>query len=215
MSLRLLGVCVLVLAMTGCATRDVLTPTFQTAANPNQGVPVRIEQIKDDRVFQVSPPLPSTPSLMDNNISDESIRSRAFGRKRGPYGIAMGDLLVEEGKTIASVSHTAIARAFREAGYRVVEPGEADYAAAAPITVRINKLWLWMEMTIGMWNLKSSYEVVLTGPVPGLQNGLVVNQDIPHGRAFFTTDQKWTGMLDKTLTEMYSKVKKALLIAKI
>lgn len=212
--MRLLGVCVLAAALAGCGTsRDVVTPKFQAVANPTQGLPIRIEQVKDARTFQVQPPQPSTPSLMSDDISDESTRSRAFGRKRGLYGLAMGDLLVDQGTTIATLTETAIAGAFREAGYRVLDVKDPNYAQAAPVTVRIEKLWVWMEMGVPFWKLKSEYQVVLSGSLPALQNGLVVNQQIAHSRSLLT-EEKWTAMLDKTLSELSSKLKKPLGAAK-
>lgn len=212
--MRLLGVCVLAAALAGCASRDVVTPKFQAAVNPTQGVPIRIEQVQDARAFQIKPPVPSTPSLMNDNISDEATRSRAFGRKRGPYGIAMGDLLVDEGNTVTTMAKTAVARAFQEAGYRVVDAKDPDYAQAAPVNVRIDKLWVWMEMSVASWNMKSNYELVLTGPVPALQQGLMVSKQVALGRVVFTTDEKWIRVFDRTLTDMSSTLKKTLVNAK-
>src|SRR4051812_33678497 len=106
-SMRVLALCLVVGALAGCATgRDVITPKFEAAENPAQGVPVRIVKVEDTRSFEIKPGTPSTPSLMDDNLNDGAIRSRAIARKRNGYGMALGDILVPEGQTIAQLTET-------------------------------------------------------------------------------------------------------------
>lgn len=208
-NVRFLGICLLAATLAGCATgRDVITPKFDAAINPAQGVAVRIEKIEDARNFQVKPGSPSTPSLMDDNLSDESIRSRAIARKRNGYGMALGDILVPEGQTVATLTETVIARSFRENGFRVVTKSDPDYARATPVTVRINKLWAWLEMGFVL-GVASNYEVVLTGPIAPLQQGLTVNGQIRE-TALVVTEGVWSGIISKSLEDMYTNLKAKL-----
>ncbi|QEI08234.1 flagellar biosynthesis protein [Pigmentiphaga aceris] len=212
-SVRVMGICLAVAALAGCATgRDVIAPKFDAAVNPAQGVPVRIEKVEDARIFQIKPGSPSTPSLMDDNLSDEAIRSRAIARKRNGYGMALGDILVPEGQTIASLTQTVVARAFRENGFRVVAPTDADYARATPVTVRVNKLWAWLEMGFVL-GVSSNYEVVLTGPIGPLQQGLTVNGQIRE-TAMVVTESVWSGIISKSLEDMYTNLKSRIGTAK-
>lgn len=212
-SARFLGICLVAAALAGCATgRDVITPKFEAAVNPSQGVPVRIVKVEDARNFQVKPGTPSTPSLMDDNLNDEAIRSRAIARKRNGYGMALGDILVPEGQTIAKLTETVIARAFRENGFRVVSANDADYASAAPVTVRVNKLWAWVEMGFVL-SVSSNYEVVLSGPVAPLQQGLTVNGQIKES-AMMVTEGVWSDIISKSLEDMYGNLKAKLAAGK-
>lgn len=212
-NVRFVGICLLAAVLAGCATgRDVIAPKFEAAANPAQGVPVRIEKVQDARDFQVKPGSPSIPSLMDDNLADEAIKSRAIARKRNGYGMALGDILVPEGQTVAKLTETVIARAFRENGFRVVSATDADYARATPVNVRINKLWTWLEMGFVL-GVASNYEVVLTGPIAPLQQGLTVNGQIRE-TALVVTESVWTGIISKTLEDMYTNLKGKLAAAK-
>jgi hypothetical protein len=212
-SARFLGICVIAAALAGCATgRDVITPKFDSASNPVQGAPVRIEKVEDARVFQIKPGSPSTPSLMDDNLSDEPIRSRAIARKRNGYGMALGDILLPEGQTVAKLTETVIARSFRENGFRVVSASDPDYARATPVNVRINKLWAWLEMGFVL-GVSSNYEVVLTGPIAPLQQGLTVSGQVKE-TALVVTESVWSGIISKSLEDMYANLKSKLSAAR-
>ena len=212
-SVRFLGICLAVAALAGCATgRDVIAPKFEAAVNPAQGVPVRIVKVDDTRNFQVKPGSPSTPSLMDDNLNDEAIRSRAIARKRNGYGMALGDILVPEGQTVSTLTETVVARAFRESGFRVVAANDADYASAVPVTVRINKLWAWLEMGFVL-GVSSNYEVVLAGPIAPLQQGLTVSGQIKQ-TALVVTESVWVDIISKSLEDMYGNLKTKLTAGK-
>jgi hypothetical protein len=212
-SMRFLGLCLVAGTLAGCATgRDVISPKVEAAVNPAQGVPVRIVKVEDTRSFQVKPGTPSTPSLMDDNLNDEAIRSRAIARKRNGYGMALGDILVPEGETVSKLTETVIARAFRESGFRVVSANDADYANATPVTVRINKLWAWIEMGFVL-SVSSNYEVVLAGPIAPLQQGLTVSGQVKES-AMVVTEAVWSGIISKSLEDMYAKVKAQLTAGK-
>jgi hypothetical protein len=112
--------------LTGCATTrgslDVRVPVLE---NPSSELAFRIPEVIDARRFEAKPPDPSIPSLKNSNeINDPKITSRAIARKRNSYGMAMGDILLPEGHTVSGVTSDAIVRAFRLAGYRVLDQGD-------------------------------------------------------------------------------------------
>lgn len=83
--------------LTVCATsRGVVVPQMTTGTNPQQGVAVRIVTVEDKRIFQIKPKDPSIPSLMDDNIGDKDLKSRAVGRKRNSFGKVLGDVMLPE-----------------------------------------------------------------------------------------------------------------------
>jgi hypothetical protein len=137
---------VLATMLSACALgRDTLDIAPPTASAPATGTAaVKIVDIEDKRVFESDPRDPSTPSLEhDSDIANPEITGRAYARKRGGYGLALGDVVLPEGHTISDLVEAATAKAFQEKGYRVVDKGAPDYAAAVPVNLEIQKFWTW------------------------------------------------------------------------
>lgn len=156
-----------VVILSGCAVnRGELAVEAPAAANPETGQPVRIVDVVDKRVFVISPPDPSTPSLKNNEINDPSITNRAIARKRNGFGMALGDILLPEGETVEQLTASALATALKEKGYRVVPEGDPAYATALPLSANINQFWAWF--TPGFWAVKLEYraDLELTGDWP-------------------------------------------------
>jgi len=136
--------------VTGCALgRGTVDLDTLESSNPYSGPAVKIARISDKRVFQIDPSNPSTPSLMDNQIHNAAITSRAIARKRGGFGAALGDIVLPEGRTVMQVIDEALSRGLRESGYRVLTVDEPGYAEAAPLEVDIHEFWAWF--TPGFW----------------------------------------------------------------
>lgn len=211
LGLRAVAVCLLAAALTGCvSTRDVVAPRVDAGVNPAQGVPVRIGKVEDLRVFQVKPPSPVTPSLMDDQIHNEPIRARAFSRKRNSYGMALGDVLLPDGQTVAKLVETAVARSLREGGYRVVSGNDADYARATPIMVRIDKLWTWQDLTPMNGGWVTNYDVSVTDPAAPSQPPLVVTGDLKADPWKAGDEGQWGYALRIGLEEISAKLRAKL-----
>ena len=135
---------VALLLLAGCATNraevDILPPgTSQTPA-PSNGKKVYISAV-DDRVFQIKPSRFDTPSLKYDEIDDKSITERAIGRKRNNYNMPIGDVLLPKGRTVSELVVDAVATAYRQAGYEVVNtPGARD---VSEVKVQIIEFWSW------------------------------------------------------------------------
>ena len=135
---------VALLLLAGCATNraevDILPPgTSQTPA-PSNGKKVYISAV-DDRVFQIKPSRFDIPSLKYDEIDDKSITERAIGRKRNNYNMPIGDVLLPKGRTVSELVVDAVATAYRQAGYEVVNtPGARD---VSEVKVQIIEFWSW------------------------------------------------------------------------
>ena len=112
---------------------------------------------------------------MDDQIGNDAIRARAYGRKRNSYGMALGDVMLPEGQTVAGMTQAVVTRSLRESGYRVVDRNDADYAQAKPLTVRVNKLWVWQDLTAFAGGLVTDYDVAITDPTGRAQQEVTVN----------------------------------------
>lgn len=141
----------LVLFAGGCATSRGVLDIRPNAIpdNPASGRALVIASVVDNRKFELKPASPEIPSLKNGEIGDDTIKSRAVGRKRNGYGKALGDILLPEDRTVNQVVEEYLTRAFREAGYRVVAKDSADATNAKVLKVSIDTLWSWM--TPGMW----------------------------------------------------------------
>src|SRR5690349_18122740 len=108
-------------------------------AAPATGKVVVIRSVQDERRFEDAPKDPSTPSL-DGGASKASAdeKSRAIGRKRNTYGMAMGDVLLESGTSVEKAVRDSLAAAFRDAGFQV---RDSATPGALVVDARIRKFW--------------------------------------------------------------------------
>jgi len=205
MRLHLLGSISLLTAalLTGCAAgRTVVSAGIDAGTNPSQGEPVRLEEVRDARVFSASPPHPEMPSLMNaEEIHTPAITRRAIARKRGGFGNALGDVLLPEGQSVSQLVGDAVSRAFRVSGYRVVAPGDADYARASPVQVRIDKFWSWFTPGFASVALEFQGAIHLQGALPQLREGRTVSTELEDRmQAVFESD--WQAIVNKGLERL-------------
>lgn len=188
---KLLGcitIAVVALTFGGCATsRSTVMPTVATVANPTEGTAVKIVSVVDQRTFEHKPADPSIPSLgSESDLANPAITNRAIGRKRGGFGMALGDVLLPEGTTVTGMVQDLIVNAYRGAGYRVLTKDDTGFDTAIPVDVKIKQFWCWD--TPGFWqmSLENRIEAVITAPQPGFENGATVGgYSINHLTAIF------------------------------
>jgi len=194
----------------GCATgRSVVSPGIDAGANPSQGTAVRIDTVDDARVFAVKPPSADMPSLMNNEIDDKTITSRAIGRKRGGMGKALGDVLLPEGTSVASLVQVAVARGLRESGYRVLGRGDPGYEQAVPIRARVEQFWTWFNPGFASVTLTNRAAVNLRGDVPPLAQGRTFSAETVESMQM-VVDSDWTAIVNKGLDALAAKIKDGL-----
>jgi hypothetical protein len=204
---------VVILGMTsGCATsRSVVSldqPT-NAASNPEQGIAVKIVKVSDARIFEASPKNPDTPSLSGDDINNASLKARALGRKRGGFGAALGDVMLPDNQTVASLMQNTLANGFRNANYRVLTPDDAGYDAAIPVQARVVQFWSWLQM--GFWQLTvhNRAEVEITGSLQPLKGGLTVHSSVAEPMMAVTEDD-WKDTTSKGLKAFSENLVRAL-----
>ena len=141
---RKIWVVVALVLLAGCATNraevDILPPGNSPTPAPGNGKKVYISAI-DDRVFQIKPSRFDMPSLKYDEIDDRSITERAIARKRNNYNMPIGDVLLPNGRTVSGLVSDAVATAYRQAGYEVVNtPGGRN---VSEVKVHIIEFWSW------------------------------------------------------------------------
>ncbi len=200
----------LVLPGTGCAVnRSVVAVPVKQVAESTKGPVVVITRVTDLRRFEVAPEEPATPSLKDGAITDQAIKSRAFARKRGGFGKAMGDVLLPEGSTVEGLVKASLANALREAGYRVQEPGPGTPPDALKLDVDIRRFWCWL--VPGFWFITTNFQGSLDLRGPIFKNGdhEVVEVQTDKGHQM-VTDSDWGKTAELGAETLATKVREAL-----
>jgi len=123
-----------------------------TVSHPT-GKAVVFDAVQDARKFEEDPRDPSVPSLKkgDDYKLDAEQRKRAIARKRNGFGKAIGDILLEDGQSVETLTRDLVADGFSRHGYQVVAPGAAPPPDALHVTVTIDEFWAWF--TPGMWTV--------------------------------------------------------------
>ncbi|MGO3698918.1 MULTISPECIES: hypothetical protein [Halomonas] len=136
--------------LSGCATSRseiaLTVPEGNSDQHISAGQEVVIGEVIDRRVFEEAPREPSTPSLGKGGASKASdeTKARAVGRKRNTYGMAMGDVLLENGQTVDEVVRSNLTLALRETGYNVLAHSTGVAANTPIIDVYIDEFWAWL-----------------------------------------------------------------------
>lgn len=209
-ALKLVTLASLVLLTTGCASnRSVLDVNVDSGANPTGGEAVYFVKISDSRAFEQTPKDPSTPSLKGGDIGNVEITSRAIARKRGSYGNAWGDVVLPEGRTVSELVGSAMARAFRDAGYQVIEGGDPRFPDAIPVEASIENFWAWM--TPGFWALalESKTKVYIKAPITSFRTGEAVEG---YARDTFqvATEGNWREIVERGIANFIQNLKSRL-----
>lgn len=202
---RLGLVLLLALLSTACATSRGemalgVPAAKQGIATPDGDRVAVIEWVRDQRVFETDPRDPSIPSLKKGGeyALDAEGRKRAIARKRNGYGMALGDILLEGGETVESLTRDLVTTGLHERGIRVLEPGADAPEDALRLRVGIKEFWAWFSP--GFWSvsmeakLRMDFEVVdsagqrqFTVSAYGInkgQSGREANWRVAYDRAF-------------------------------
>ncbi len=201
----------MLLTVSACATSRSEISMAQPArlANPDTGTAVAIVRVDDLRHFQISPPEPSTPSLTDDKIGDTAITSRAIARKRNGYGMALGDVLLAKGETVADIVQLAVADGFRKAGYRVISAGEPGYDKAVPVTLRVGEFWSWFTPGLIQVTIANRADITLNGALPALTPDLIIHSEV-NDQMMAVYESDWQKITARALDQVSDKVAEAL-----
>lgn len=177
----------------GCvASRSVVDVPVPQASQNGSGQKVAIEAL-DERSFEIKPRSADIPSLKnDEDISVPAITQRALGRKRNSYGMAMGDVLLPDGRTVAQLVANSIADGYRKAGYQVVAKADAGSDTQA-VKVHIVEFWSWFSP--GAFSVAVNNKARLSLDVPGVPKPVELVSGKRESMQF-VTDNDW-----KVITE--------------
>lgn len=207
---RILGAFAIVagLGLAGCATtRSELELPAPAAAPagpqattppPAGGQAVIIRSVRDERVFEDAPADPSTPSLGFGGASKApaDIKARAFGRKRGGFGQAFGDLLLPQGRTVEDVVRDNLGVALQQAGLQVLADPAAAPADALRIDVRVKAFWSWINP--GFWAITANGRIVTEFDIEGRPAATRVAVEHHEPRQLMT-ESAWLEVMTTTL----------------
>lgn len=198
-------VCVLAGAtlVAGCATSrsEVKLGGTDTASYAvTKSKVILIRSVTDERVFEQSPSEPSTPSLGGEGatLASADTKARAIGRKRGGFGKALGDVLLENGQTVAGVVRENLTNALKQAGYRTTSNAAEAGPAPVIIDVRIKQFWAWIQP--GFWALTLHADITTNLEVSGNASPTVVSVNTQDSRQI-VTDSSWIEIVDQALKD--------------
>ena len=153
------------LLFSGCAVKrgevTLQAPVKTEASVPLNGQEIYINSVVDRRMFQVKPPQPNIPSLDPSATQSDEIKARAVGRKRNGYGMALGDILLNEGQTVNSVIKNTFTQALKEKGYRILDTKEQITPKTYVADINIMKFWSWMNPGFFAITISSEIETII------------------------------------------------------
>lgn len=186
----------------GCATSrseislssPEATPTPQAAT---KGRAVVIRSVIDERVFEEAPRVASTPSLGFGGAlqASEDVKARAVGRKRGGFGKAMGDVLLENGQTVVGLVRNNLTTVFQQAGYRVASEGATEPASLV-VDVHIKQFWAWFQP--GFWAITLNANIETGLEVSGTASPITISVHAEDSRQM-ATEGAWLEIVEKAL----------------
>lgn len=208
--LKLIAVLGCVAFLGACATSRSVVQIEEpdTIENPTEGVEVRILEVNDKRQFEIDPPRPDIPSLANDEIDDDAITARAYARKRNTYGMALGDVLIPEGKTVADAIARTVENGFQAAGYRVLTPADPNYDKAADVKVDIAEFWSWIEPG---WEITvhNRTDVILSSDPEVLPDAIRITQQSSEGMQM-VLDSDWQTSAINALRAVREKITEQL-----
>lgn len=200
----------ILMILTGCATtRGVIDINENVSINPTEGQSIKFVRVTDKRKFQIDPRQADIPSLKNDEINDTNITSRAIARKRGGFGMALGDILLPEGKTVMDVVENRLSNGFKENGYRVLTTGDTGYASATPVEIDIEKFWGWFSP--GFWSIGINFQtsIIVTAPVSGFESGVEFNSEVQE-RFQTASGSNWLTVINMSLDELNNDIQKEI-----
>jgi class 3 adenylate cyclase len=193
------------LALAGCAvSRSELAIQAPKTPALKPGAPVIfIRAITDARVFEEQPKNPNIPSLGGDGAAKATaeVKARAVARKRNSYGQALGDVLLDNGQTVAGIVRDNLTAAFGDAGY-AVQAGTAAPAGAIVVDVTVRKFWAWVQP--GFTEITQQIDIDAGLVFSGKGGKQDVSAHASEGRVA-VGDDAWRDIIEKGLVEFRKK----------
>jgi hypothetical protein len=213
-SLRSLLLIAILTVLTGCAqyetSRSEIKLNNPIATPPGSiistGKTAVIRHVTDERVFEQTPQDASVPSLgfEGTDQATAETKARAIGRKRGRYGNALGDVLLQNGQTAASVIRENLTAALMQAGYEVKNEGVAGPSTLI-IDVHIKQFWSWRQSGYYPIILKAAIATDLT--ISGMHSTVPINGHSELTRHMKIRDESvWIALVTMALDDFRAQV---------
>ena len=196
--------------LTGCASNrsilDIQGPVLSESTIPKStDKEVFINLPIDKRKFEKKPPFPDTPSLNYKKPHGDEIKVRAVARKRNGYGMAMGDILLPEGRTVALLIQDCLRQALIEQGYSVIDDKSKIMPSTYMVDTDILKFWSWVDLDLG-------YIITEVSTVIRMQSTKGVNEQKiyfnAYGSFFAATEKNWKKVMTAAVNTYVLEVKK-------
>ena len=185
----------------GCATSrsEISLPSPHAASKPQTttGRTVVIRSVKDERVFEEAPSVPSIPSLGFEGAlkASDDVKARAVGRKRGGFGKAMGDVLLENGQTVVGLVRENLTTVFQQAGYQVTSEGATDPTFLV-VDVHVKQFWSWFQP--GFWAIKLHANIETNLDISGTTSPTTISVHVEDSRQM-ATEGAWLQIVEQAL----------------
>lgn len=205
------------MALGGCATnRSELQigagPSSQSRSTNVNAPTAVIRSVKDERIFEQAPRQANIPSLGFEGATQATAETklRAIGRKRNGYGMALGDVLLQDGQTVESVVRENLASVLQDAGYNVRTGGTLDNASLV-IDVRIQEFWAWIHP--GFWSITVNTDISTDLMLSTMPNSIPVVVHVKDPQ-LIVTDSAWIEAIGKGLDAFRHEAARKLPAAK-
>ena len=189
---------VLAASMVGCVTNRSVVDVSVPVLTGTTGQKVVITTL-DERTFEAKPRSADIPSLKGGEINDTSITERAYARKRNGYGKALGDVVLPSGRTVSHLVGTAVANAYKQSGYQVVDGQVPD---ARQVTVRVKEFWTWFSPGFAYVTINNKANLIIEADS---QAPIAIATEVNDGMQF-VTDSDWAKVTSQGLQEVTAAV---------
>jgi hypothetical protein len=207
-SLAILGALAMALSACALSRSEVAIKAPEVTAAAAGATPVKIVRIQDSREFSEAPPDPSMPSLKNSaQIADAKITARAIARKRNSYGMALGDVLLQEGTSVPDLVRKATVKALQDKGYVVVDETSPDAARALPLSIDIGEFWAWGTPGLVEVTVEFKGSVGMTGDM--IQGAAPVKAYAKYGSAAIF-ESTWIFIVEKGVGDLTDKIKERI-----
>ena len=197
-----------VLSITGCGSKGVVPAlTVGSLENPVAGIPVRIEQVTDGRVFGNFAGRKLVPTMRGSD-DNAAMRSRAIGRDVSSNGTAAANIFLEDSLTVESLVSDSVSRALRAEGFRVFRAGDPGAEKAIPITITIEQFWAMRSPPYSSPYVNFEVDARIAAPLPGLEAGLLVEAGQKIVRGGYSRAM-WRQAMEQGLDDLTEKAQRA------
>lgn len=209
--MRFFSLVCLSLILTACgAGRSVLEVKRPQVATAQADAPAfKLVVIEDARHFQAKPPQANLHSLNASDVDNPALTARAYGRKRGSFGAARGDIVLPEQETVSHVVSHCVRAAFARAGAIVVEEADPRFASARPVEVKINRFWSWLRPGAWVVAVEFDAELQIKADLPGFELGRTVTSHAEM-RSPLINDSRWQTVVNEGLVKLTDAVAQEL-----